>query len=141
MSRGFALAVTFVRSGWGEATVTGVLRLVTALLFAGLISCGDSEPDFNDLFEQAMTVEDCESPTRMCEAEARDADCGGEEACENQVLAECQRLRAMCRWRIEQPTDEFPCPNQTCGEACTKLDDSGGVCNSLFECQDSASCI
>ncbi|MEQ9503720.1 MAG: hypothetical protein RIT81_43095 [Deltaproteobacteria bacterium] len=118
-----------------------MLRLVIVLLFAGLTACGDSEPDFNDLFEQATTVEACESPTRMCEADARGADCGGEEACENQALAECQRLRSMCRWRIEQPNEAFPCPDQVCGEACTKLDDSSGVCNSRFECADAASCI
>lgn len=112
-----------------------------ALLLLGLTACGDGEPDYIELFEEATTVEACDAPTRMCEAEARKVDCGGEEACEKLALAECQRKRSMCRWRIEQPNDAFPCPNQVCGEACTKLDDSSGVCNSLFECADDASCI
>lgn len=101
----------------------------------------DSEPEYIEAFDEATDVAACEAPTIECKAEATESDtCGGEATCEAQQLAECERLRAQCRWRIEQPDADFPCPNQTCGEACTALDGTQKACGARFECQDNPVC-
>ena len=116
-------------------------RALFAVTFCFAAACG-GDSEWVEQFDAATAVEDCAAPTRLCEEEVeRDNDCDGVEVCEAQAVAECRRLGAQCRWRIEQPDAPFPCPTQVCGEACTALDGTEKACGADFTCTDAPQCM